>query len=1051
MIEFLVDRKRTALAILVVLIFAGIFGRANIPIESEPEIVVPVIYIGVGLTGISPQDAERLLLKPLEDEVRGIEGVDKLQGFAYENYAAVIVQFDAADSMKLSIDKVRDAVNDAKVNFPEDAKDPTVSEVSVTDEPNIIISIDSEFASERYVLNLARQIKKDLELIPSIFEVEIEGARDEQLEAVINRDQLENYNITFPEIIRAVSNNNQVVTTGEISTGNGQFSVSVPGLFESAKDVYELPIRSTDNSSIFLADIAEIKRNFKERKGYTKVNGAKSISLMVKKGRGTNLIETINEVENIVNGYIDKVPSEVNISYILDSREMITDQVNSLQGNILLATLFVLLITMLALGIRSSFIVGSGIPISILVSLFILYIAGYDYNFMVIFGILVALGMLIDGSLVVVEFADRKMVEGLNRTEAYIYAAKRMFWPIVASAATTLAVFIPLFFWPGVSGQFMKVLPLTIFIVLFVALFYSLLFVPVIGSVFGKASNSSSSNFKTLGSDSDFNLDSLSGALGKYVNTLNVLIKRPILTLAIIISALYIVISSYLTYGPGMVFFTTSDPFFGQAKVAARGNLSIDEIEKLSADVEKIITETNGIRSVFLQTGAFGGIGSGGGRSEDTIANLFFEFTERSSRENGHVIISQIRDKVDKISGIKVEVAELQNGPPVGKDLEIRIMGPSTNDLIPIVEKMRSHIDNNVDGLISVEDTLPIPLVEWELIIDKPKASQFGADVFTIGSAVNLVTNGVMIGKYRPNDVDDELEIFVRYPEDQRSIDQLDNIMIETNFGSVPISNFVEKKAKRNVSFIRRYDARNAMYIKANVDETTTVGEKSSELATWVEKQNFPGNIDIVFGGENEEQNNSMKFVIQAFIISILIMAALLVTQFNSFYQSFIILSAVLMSTAGVFFGLLIFDQQFSAIMHGIGIISLAGIVVNNNIILIDAFNFIQKKNKDLDVATSILKASAQRLRPIFLTTITTMLGLIPLALNYSIDPISREIAYDSNVTSFWGPLAQCIVYGLSFSAILTLIVTPCLIVLPSHLRKIMNKYLRPDSKVVNA
>tara|TARA_B100000035_G_scaffold90751_1_gene76585 strand:- start:7013 stop:10171 length:3159 start_codon:yes stop_codon:yes gene_type:complete len=1052
MIEFLVDRKRTALAILVVLIFAGIFGRANIPLEDNPEIIVPVVYIGVSLNGISPQDAERLLLKPLEDEVRGIEGVDELQGFAFENYAAVIVQFDAADSMKLSMDKVRDAVNDAKVNFPEDTNDPIVREVSVTDDPNIIIVINAEKSTERYVLNVARQIKKDLELIPSIFEVEIVGARDEQLEAVINRSQIENYNITFPEIIRAVSNNNQVVTTGEIETANGQFSVSVPGLFETAKDVYDLPIRSTNNSTIFLSDIADIKRNFKERESYTKVNGVRSVSLMVKKGRGTNLIETADKIEEVVDSYIDKIPEEVDISYILDSRAMTVDQVNSLQGNILMATLFVLLITMLALGIRSSFIVGSGIPISILVSLFILYIAGYDYNFMVIFGILVALGMLIDGSLVVVEFADRKMVEGLNKTEAFIYAAKRMFWPIVASAATTLAVFIPLFFWPGISGQFMKILPLTIFIVLFVALIYSLLFVPVIGSVFGKASNSSASNFKNLGSDSDFDIDKLRGALGYYVSILNRIIKKPILTLLILISALYIVISSYFAYGPGMVFFSTSDPFFGQAKIAARGNLSINEIERLSADVEKIITDTDGIKSVFLQTGAFGGIGSSaGGSSEDTIANLFFEFTDRSTRDNGHKIISKIRDQVNQISGIKVEVSELQNGPPVGKDLEIRIMGPSTDAIIPITKKMRQHIDKNVDGLISVEDTLPVPLVEWELIIDKPKASQFGADVFTIGSAVNLVTNGVMIGKYRPNDVDDELEIFVRYSEDQRSIDQLDNIMIETNYGSVPISNFVKKKPKRNVSFIRRYDARNAMYIKANVDESTTVGEKSAELGKWVEEQKFPGNIEIVFGGENEEQNESMKFVIQAFIISILIMAALLVTQFNSFYQSFIILSAVLMSTAGVFFGLLVFDQQFSAIMHGIGIISLAGIVVNNNIILIDAFNFIRKKNKDLDVASSILKASAQRLRPIFLTTLTTMLGLIPLALNYSIDPISREIAYDSNVSSFWAPLAQCIVYGLSFSAILTLIVTPCLIVLPSHLREILKKYSRSNSKIINA
>ena len=1040
MIEFLVDRKRTALAILVVLIFAGIFGRANIPIESEPEIVVPVIYIGVSLTGISPQDAERLLLKPLEDELRGIEGVDEMQGFAFENYAAVIVKFDAADSMKLSMDKVRDATNDAKIKFPDDANDPVISELSVTDEPNIIIAIDSENASERYVLNLARQIKKDIELIPSIFEVEIVGSRDEQLEATINRSQLENYDITFSEILRSVANNNQVVTTGEIDTAQGQFSVSVPGLFETAKDVYNLPIRSTNNSTIFLSDIAEIKRNFKDRKSYTKVNGKKTVSLFVKKGRGTNLIRTIDQVEDIVTEYQNKIPEEVNISYILDSRAMISDQVNSLQGNILLATIFVILITMLALGIRSSFIVGSGIPVSILISLFILYIFGYDYNFMVIFGILVALGMLIDGSLVVVEFADRKMVEGLDKTSAYIYAAKRMFWPIVASAATTLAVFIPLFFWPGVAGQFMKILPLTIFIVLFVALFYSLLFVPVIGSVFGFPSSSSVNNYKSLGSEQEFDVSALTGALGLYVKVLNAVINKPLITLGVICTFLFIVINSYLSFGPGMVFFTTSDPFFGQAKISARGNLSINEIDRLSADVEKIITETNGIKSVFLQTGQFGGLGGGGGggSAEDTIANVFFEFTDRKTRDNGHVIISEIREKVDNLNGIKVEVSELQNGPPVGKDLEIRIMGPSTNSIIPITKVLRSHIDENVDGLISIEDTLPVPLVEWELIIDKPKASQFGADVFTIGSAVNLVTNGVMLGKYRPNDVDDELEIYVRYPEGQRSIDQLDNIMIETNVGSVPISNFVEKKAKRNVSFIRRFDARNAMYIKANVDETTTVGAKSAELADWVEEQDFPSYISVVFGGENEEQNNSMKFVIQAFTISILIMAALLVTQFNSFYQSFIILSAVLMSTAGVFFGLLIFDQQFSAILHGIGIISLAGIVVNNNIILIDAFNFIHKKRGDeFDVKSSILKACAQRLRPIFLTTVTTMLGLIPLALNFSIDPLSRNIEYDSNVTSFWAPLAQCIVYGLSFSAILTLIVTPCLIVLPQRLKEI--------------
>jgi len=1037
-IEFLVDRKRTALAILVVLIFAGIFGRMNIPIEDDPEITIPVVYVGASLTGISPQDAERLLLKPMEDEIRGIEGIDELQGFAFENYAALIVQFDAAETMKKSIDQVRDAVNDAKVNFPDEANDPIVSEVSVTDNPNIIISLDSDKASERYLLNLAQEIKKELELIPAIFEVELVGAREEQLEAILNRSQIENYNISFAEIIRAVSNNNQVVTTGEIQTGQGQFSVNVPGLFETAKDVYNLPIRSTNNSSVYLSDIADLKRSFKDRTQYTKVNGEAGISLLVKKGRGRNVIQTVNEVDEVVKRYKEKVSSDVNFTYVLDEREMMRKNVNSLQGNILMATIFVIFVTMLALGIRSSLIVGSGIPVSILIALFVMYIMGYDYNFMVIFGILVALGMLIDGSLVVVELADRKMLEGFKKQDAYIYSAKRMFWPIVASAATTLAVFIPLFFWPGVSGQFMRVLPITIFVVLTIALIFSLMFVPVIGSVFGQPSNASSNAFKKLGSDQNFNLTEISGYIGFYVGILDKLIRRPIITLSIVFTLIFLIISSFFNFGKGMIFFNSGDPYFGEVKIHARGNFSIEEINKLTSDVEDIVRNHPGILNYFLQTGQSSSLGPGGG-SEDQIASAFFEFKDRSERENGHKIIADIRKKFTDIKGIKIEISDFSGGPPIGKDIQIRITGPTSESLLPFTKEIKNYIDENIDGLVGVEDTLPVPFVDWELIIDKPKASQFGADVFTIGKAVSLVTNGIMIGKYRPDDVDDEVEIYVRYPENERSIDQLDNIMVETTSGKVPISNFVVKKPKQNVSFIRRWDARNAMYIKANVEEGVIAGTKVTQISDWVDQQNYPPYINVAFGGENEEQQESMKFVTQAMIIAILIMAALLVTQFNSFYQSFIILTAVLMSTAGVYFGLLIFNQPFSAILHGVGVVSLAGIVVNNNIILIDAYNFLRRKNED-DLHQNVLKACAQRLRPIFLTTITTMLGLIPLALSYSIDPIARTIDYDSNVSGFWAPLAQCIVYGLSFSAFLTLIVTPCMIVLPSRLRNIFKR-----------
>ena len=379
--------------------------------------------------------------------------------------------------------------------------------------------------------------------------------RKEQLEATLNRSQMENYNISFAEIINSVSNNNQVVTAGEIQTGQGQFAVNVPGLFETARDVYELPIRSTNNSTVNLADISTIKRNFKDRESYTKVNGEPGISLLIKKGRGRNVIDTINEVDEVVQGFKSKVPNDVNFTYVMDSREIMEDNVNSLQGNILLATIFVIIVTMLALGIRSSLIVGSGIPVSILIALFVLYVLGYDYNFMVIFGILVALGMLIDGSLVVVELADRKMLEGFDKQKAYIYSAKEMFWPIVASAQQPLR-FSYLFFWPGVSGQFMRMLPVTIFVVLFIALIFSLMFVPVIGSVFGKPSNASANSFKKLGSDQNFNLKDISGYIGSmYLYLINYKKTNPNTFSVFII--LFTIISSFFSFGKGMIYFST--------------------------------------------------------------------------------------------------------------------------------------------------------------------------------------------------------------------------------------------------------------------------------------------------------------------------------------------------------------------------------------------------------------------------------------------------------------------------------------------------------------
>ena len=1043
MIEFFVDRKRTALAFLLVLIVAGIFGRINIPVEAEPDITIPVVYAGVGLPGVSPSDSERLLVRPLEEELRSIEGIKKLQAFGFEGYAAAVVQFEAAETMSKSLDSVRDAVNEAKSKFPEDAKEPIVREVSLSDDPSIIIAISSDIAQERDLLNIIRDIKNEIELLPEIFEVDLIGNREEQLEAILNRNQIENYNISIYEIIRAINNNNQAVMAGEIQTGQGQFSVDVPGLFEDESEINSIPIRSSSEGVVLLSDISDVKRNFKERTFFTSINLNESICLGVKKARGANLISTIDKVENIVEKYQSKISPDIRLGYVLNTKDTMLEQVNSLQGNIIMATMFVLIVAMITFGIRSSLIVGSGIPVSIIIAIFILYALGFTYNFMVIFGMLVALGMLIDGSIVVVELADRKMVEGYDKKTAFIYSAKRMFWPVTASAATTLAVFIPLFFWPGVSGQFMRVLPITIFIILTVALIYSLMIVPVIGSIFGKASEMSKKTVQSISSEHAYDLTKVEGVVGKYINFLTFVLKRPLLIGGSIIAFSFAVISTYTSIGQGVVLVSQSDPFAGFGKIQARGNLTIEQIDELSESVEEIVYNTKGIKNLFLQTGRFNNFRTGGSSSDDTIASFFFEFTDREERENGRVVIENMRKELNKIPGIRTEIKAQEGGPPTGKDIEIRVLGPSRSSTMNISQDIKNYL-NSVDGIVNLESTLPVPGVEWELFVDKPKAAKFGADIPTIGNSIGLITSGLAIGSYRPKDIDEELDIVLRYPKKERYIDELDNILINTESGMVPISNFVEKKPQQKVTYVRKYDSKHVTIIKADVSSGFTPESRLKLFEIWIKQQSIPANVDIEFGGDNEEQVDSLNFVLQAFIISIMLMAALLVTQFNNFYQMTIILSAVVLSTAGVMLGLLIFDQVFSALLTGIGIVSLAGIVVNNNIILIDSFNVISSKSNE-DVRTRIIKACAQRLRPIFLTSLTTMLGLIPLALNYSIDPIARDIAYDSNASTSWAPLAQCIIYGISFSAILTLVLTPCLLVLPDHISDLIKKYRKPS------
>ena len=664
---------------------------------------------------------------------------------------------------------------------------------------------------------------------------------------------------------------------------------------------------------------------------------------------------------------------------------------------------------------------------------------GFTYNFMVIFGLLLGLGMLIDGAIVMVEYADRKMAEGLGAHAAYREAVRRMFWPIMASTATTLAAFLPIMFWPGVAGQFMSYLPITVFAVLIGSLFYALLFAPTIGALIGRSTDASNSHSRQLEKD---HTEEITGITGVYAKVLGVAVLMPIIVFFGSIFTLVSIVWAYGQYGKGVEFFTSVEPSQTQIQVFARGNFSPSEVRDIVLDVESRITEVGYYKAIVTQSGAGQQLGGDQQTAPDLIGSIFIEMTDRRDRDlDGFEVENSYRDAITNIPGARAEVASIEQGPPVGKEIQIELSGDDLDALFAEATRIRNHMETEMGGdLIDIDDTAPVPGIEWEMVVDRARAAMLGASMAEIGTAIQLMTNGIFMGDYRPDDSEEEVEIRVRYPAQYRGLSQMDTIRISTSNGPVPISSFVTRVAKPKVSSIQRVDGNRVVYVRANPAPGIVADNKLQELAVYMEENPTRKGVAYNFRGANEEQAESAAFLGQAFSLALVLMAILLVTQFNSYYQALLILSSVLLSTAGVLLGLLTTGQTFSVILTGIGIVALAGIIVNNNIVLIDTFNVLKADNPDWTIQKVIVTTGVQRLRPVFLTTFTTGFGLLPLAMHVSVDLIGAEIEVGGPITSQWVSLASAIVFGLSFGTILTLIVTPAMLALPDRLRELIGK-----------
>jgi multidrug efflux pump len=1028
-IEAALGRSRTVLSLLIFLLIAGLYAYKAIPKESSPDVDIPIIYVSMALEGISPSDSERLLLRPMEQELSSIEGVKEIRSTGYTGGGFVILEFQAGFDKDAAIDDVQKAVDQAKSNLPDTIdSDPKVTEVNFSLFPVLIVTLSGDIP-ERTLVKIAQSLQEKIEGIGTVLEANIAGDREELVEIIVDPILLESYGLKGTDILQFFERSNKLVAAGNLDTGVGRFAVKLPGLFENANDIMEMPLRTEGDSVIKVRDIAEIRQTFKDADNFARINGERAVALNIVKRTGENIIETIEAVRSVVDQESAYWPEGVKVIYTLDESDDIRTRLADLQNNMISAVLLVMIVVIAVMGVRAAGLVGVAIPASFLSGVLIIFMMGLTVNVVVLFGLILSVGMLVDGAIVVTEYADRKISEGLDRKEAYGRAAKQMAWPITASTATTLAAFAPLLFWPGIVGQFMQYMPITLIAVLGSSLIVALIFVPVMGALFGrkKVDMTSAGSILAQASSAE-DLEKIKGPVQLYLSVLKVALKIPGF---ILIGALLLLVGVQILYGMfgrGVVFFPDIEPKAASVLIHARGNLSVYEQDKLVKEVEARVLDIKGIKVFYTESGKPDAQGNDD-IAEDVIGKITIELEDWDKRDSATDILETIRQRTQDISGIQVETQKQEEGPPSGKDIQIEVGSRFPEALGPAVDAILELVKSDPDA-IDIEDSRPLPGIEWELQVDRAQASKFGIDISVIGDYVRMVTNGLKVTDYRPDGAEDEVDIVIRHSKEQRTLDQLDQVRIETDQGSIPISNFVKRVAKPAVGTINRIDQHRVFTVKANLKEGSNINEKVVGFKTYLTENadKFDSRVQINFTGEDEDQREAQEFLMKAFVIALFAMAVILVTQFNSFYSAFLILFAVIMSTVGVMLGLIITQQPFGIVMSGIGVIALAGIVVNNNIVLIDTFDMHRKRG--MTTRDAIMITGAQRLRPVLLTTVTTILGLMPMVLQLNIDFIGREVSHGAPSTQWWVQLSTAIVFGLTFSTVLTLIVTPSALML---------------------
>ena len=1035
LIDGAIKRRKVVLGVTLIAALFGFFAYLALPREADPDITIPFVAVIVPYPGVSPEDSERLLVKPLEVELQGLEGLKEMNASARQGMAMIGLEFEPDFKKDKVLADVRAKVDQARGKFPPDAEEPIIQEANVNDDPVIGIVL-SGAAPQRELYRVTRALKERLDTVPGVLEAKVQGGSDEMLEVSVDPVRMETYNVTTGDLAQVIARNNQLVPAGDVSSGSGRFAVKVPGVVEKPQDILALPIKKNGDRLVTVGDIAEVRRTFKDPTFITRFDGERAYSVEVTKRSGANILQTVKDIRAAVAAEQTRWPPTIKVGYTFDASDFIGRMLSVLVSGLLMATLLVTLVVVASLGIRQGLMIGAAIPICFLLTFLVLTALGMTLNTMVLFGLVLAVGILVDGGIVVIEYADRKMAEGLPKAEAFAAAGKRMFWPVVNGTLTTLCAFLPFLFWNSIPGKFMSFLPMTLLLVLSASIFVALVFTPALGSIFARKAAVDAEHLVEIEKSEHGDPRRMRGFMGGYARTLTRLGRHPFLVMAAAVLVMGLVGAWFKAAPHRTELFIQQDPEQVAVFVKARGNLSAQAQDGLVRQVEERLTGLEGIQSMYVRAGAFGPSLGRGGPPNDAIGRIQVEFAPtaqlRAHGLRGSDVADAIRKRVTDIPGLQVEVRKPQGGPPVGKAVQVLLRGSDPARLDAAANLVKARLAGDPQ-LIELEDNRTSPGIEWNLAVDREAAGRYGVDVLSVGQAIQFVTNGVLVGRFRPDDAEDELDIRMRFPPQARNMAAFDDLKISTALGPIPASYFVKRAAAQQVTNIQRRDGQRVVILQANAAEGVAANQKIAQLKTWLAKAPIDPGVRWSFIGADEEGRKAQSFFIGAMAASLFMMAIILLWQFNSFYGVAVTLSAVAMSTIGVLLGVQVnllgaFDY-ISVVLVGTGVVALAGVVVGHNIVLVDTFYQLRRSGFAADEAA--VRAATQRFRPVMLTTVVTIAGLLPLMFQIHPDFARGVVEYKAPGSEWWVQLSASVVWGLGFSTLLTLIVTPVLLAAP--------------------